>query len=71
MSLPPAVDCIGYCVACVVNIISFAAFGTDRAQERSLLAKVTILTHLSGFAASCVTAAGHKAVTDPKCREAA
>lgn len=61
MSLPPAVDCIGFCVVCVVNIISFPALGTDRTQERSLSAKVTILTHLSGFAASCVTAAGHKA----------
>lgn len=60
MSLSPAVDCIGYCAACVVNISFFAALGTDRARERSLLAKVTILTHLSGFAASCVTAAGHK-----------
>lgn len=62
-------DCIGFCVACVVNI-SFAALGTDRAQERSLLAEVTILTHLSVFAASCVTAAGHKAITDPEFREA-
>lgn len=72
MSLPPAVDCVAFCVACIVNIISSAALGTDRAQERSLLlAETIILTHLSGFAASCVTAAGHKAVTDPECRGAA
>lgn len=65
MSLPPAMDCIGFCVLCVVNIISFSALRTDRAQEGSLLAKVTILTHLSGLSASCITAASHKAITDP------
>jgi len=68
--LPPAKD-IEFCAACVANTISFAALGTNRTWERYLSAKVTVLTLLSGFAASCVTAAGHKAVTDPECREAA
>lgn len=38
---------------------------------KEISAELTGLTHLSGFAAGCVTTAGHKAGTDPECRAAA
>lgn len=57
-------------MVCVVNTISFAALGMmERGKEIS--AELTGLTHLSGFAAGCVTTAGHKAGTDLECRAAA